>query len=186
MRLMTAVMLIAVGVFCRDAMALRCPDGLVEMGDRRFQVRHACGDPDYVDRQAEAFVAGVGVVGEIVEWYYNPGPQKLVRILTFRNGRLVKEETGGRGFSRIVSGSCSPNDIQPGMSKFELRVRCGPPDHRESHFSLGVPRDDMGWRFAPTSRVDEWVYNFGSRHFLRFVRIVDGRVTSVELGDRGY
>ncbi|MCO6441654.1 MAG: DUF2845 domain-containing protein [Nitrococcus mobilis] len=66
-------------------------------------------------------------VGEIEQWYYNPGSQGLLRILLFQDGKLVRVDTDGRGFSRLIRGQCSPYELRVGMSKYELLARCGPP-----------------------------------------------------------
>lgn len=170
-------------VFADQAPALRCGNALVSQGDTRYEVERQCGSPDYVDVQNEAFVAGVGPVGEIEEWYYNRGPQQLIRVLVFRNGELVREETGDHGFSRLVRDNCTPNELRRGMSKYELLVRCGEPVDRESYWTLGdIP--SVQHPIVGVGRVDEWIYDFGGGRFLRHVRMVDGRITDVRLGDR--
>lgn len=161
------------------AYALQCDHGIVSTGDRAFAVQRKCGDPDYVDRYPEALIPGVGYVGELEEWYYNPGAHGLLQILLFRDGKLVRADSDGHGFSRFIHGQCSPYELRPGMSKYELLARCGPPAHRQSWFQ-GRP----GW--SANQRVDEWTYNFGSSQFIRHVRLVDGRIERVELGERGY
>lgn len=176
-------MILAGSLSMGGAEAARCKSGIVSPGDGRFEVIRACGEPDYIDRQAETYLPGVGPVGELEEWYYNDGPRRLIQIFVFRNGELVREETGGHGFNRFSARGCSPYDINRGMSKFELLTRCGEPVYRDSRWQI-VP----GYRFHPgaATRVDEWVYNFGPNQFIRRVRIVDGRVVDVQLGDRGF
>jgi hypothetical protein len=34
--------------------------------------------------------------------------------------------------------------------------------------------------------IEEWTYNFGPTHFLLFIRLQRGRVTSMEYGDYGF
>ena len=161
------------------AYALQCEHGSVTAGERAFTVQRKCGAPDYIDRYPQAFVPGAGYVGDIEEWYYNPGPQHLLQILLFQDGKLVRVDTGGPGFTGFIRGQCSPYELRPGMSKYELLARCGPPADRRSWY--------QGRPGAPASqRVDEWTYNFGSNQFIRHVRLVDGRIESVKLGERGY
>lgn len=161
------------------AYALRCDHGIVSVGDRAFTVQRKCGDPDYVDRYPETFVPGVGYVGDVEKWYYNSGPQHLLQILLFRDGKLVRVDLDGPGFTRFIRGQCSPYELRPGMSKYELLARCGPPTARQGWFQ-GQPG------LPATQRVDEWTYNFGRNQFIRHVRLVDGRIERVELGERGY
>lgn len=159
--------------------ALQCEHGIVNAGDRAFTVQRKCGDPNYIDRYPETFVPGVGYVGDIEKWYYNSGPQLLLQILLFQDGKLVRVDSDGHGFTSFIHGQCSPYELRPGMSKYELLARCGPPADRRSWYQ-GRPG------FPATQRVDEWTYNFGSNQFIRHVRLVDGRIESVELGERGY
>lgn len=161
------------------AYALRCAHGIVNAGDWAFTVQRKCGAPDYVDRSPEAFVPGAGYIGDIEEWYYNSGPQYLLQILLFRDGKLVRVDSDGHGFTRFIRGQCSPYELRSGMSEYELLARCGPPADRQSWYQ-GSPG------FPATQRVEEWTYNFGSNQFIRHVRLVDGRIESVELGDRGH
>ncbi|HET8701814.1 MAG TPA: DUF2845 domain-containing protein [Nitrococcus sp.] len=161
------------------AYALQCDHGIVSIGDRAFTVQRKCGAPAYVDRYPEGFVPGVGDVGDIEQWYYNPGPQGLLRILLFRDGKLVRVDTDGSGFTDFIRGQCSPYELRPGMSEYELLARCGPPANRQSWYQ-GSPG------FPATQRVEEWTYNFGSNQFIRHVRLVDGRIESAKLGERGY
>ncbi|HKJ95968.1 MAG TPA: DUF2845 domain-containing protein [Gammaproteobacteria bacterium] len=170
---------------CGDAAAMRCGSRLIQHDDLSYQVARLCGEPDYIDRQVGIIVPGFGVLGETEEWYYNRGPQRLVRILTFRNGHLIREETAGYGFTPKSGGGCSPQDLRRGMSKYELLHRCGPPDHRESHYRLAPGAAIANRSVLGVDRLEEWVYDFGSAHFHRIVRLVNGRVEAVELGDRG-
>lgn len=37
----------------------------------------------------------------VEEWTYNFGPDKFIRIFTFRNGKLVDIRTGGHGYEEM-------------------------------------------------------------------------------------
>ncbi len=168
----------------QQSLALRCDEGIVDQGDRTFDVLRQCGEPDFVDRWFEglAFAYPFGV--EVEEWYYDFGPQRLVRMLRFRNGRLVSVETGSYSFSDYVDGRCDAYDIDPGLSKFELIVRCGEPDYREAWTEYRSDRVGTVLTQPVAVRVDEWVYTFGSNRLIRYVTLVNGRITKVETGDR--
>ena len=162
--------------------AFRCRGDLVEPGDRTFEVRRLCGSPDFADRYPEAEIPGVGLVGDIRDWYYNPGPSGLLRRLRFQDGELVEISVLGKGFVPGLGGHCSPRDLRRGLTKPELLDRCGRPDH-VSHQLLAPG----GYRpVVPVRSVEEWTYNFGPGRFLRHVRLVNGVVEDVEIGNRGY
>ncbi|MCS4502562.1 DUF2845 domain-containing protein [Arhodomonas aquaeolei] len=179
-----AAFLIAITVllFSGTATGLRCGSRLIQPGDSTLRVARHCGEPDYIEHRAEAFVPGTGYVSDVEAWYYNRGPQQFLRILTFRNGELVREETGGYGFSSGVAGQCTPNSIRTGMSKLELYSRCGTPAHRRTRFRTGVS-DGRRHSLSALEQVDEWVYSFGPTRFNRIVEIVNGEVRSVTVGE---
>jgi len=172
------------GAHPQQSLALRCENGIVDQGDRAFDVLRQCGEPDFVDRWFEglAFAYPFGV--EVEEWYYDFGPQRLVRMLRFRNGRLVSVETGGYSITAHVAGRCDAYDIDPGLSKFELIVRCGEPDYREAWTEYRSDRVGSVLTQPLAVRVDEWIYTFGSNRLIRYVTFVNGRITKVETGER--
>ncbi len=101
---LTAVVLGAAGI----VHALDCEGGLVSMGASPWDVQGICGDPAQVSDtielvlkpvyDAQGRVAGhlpVGVPKQV--WTYNFGSSRLMYILTFLEGTLVKIDTGGYG-----------------------------------------------------------------------------------------
>lgn len=84
----------------QSAFALRCGQSIITMGDKQFEVLQKCGEPFFADSwQAPLFHQGFYLGSDIVEeWYYNFGPQRFIRILLFRNGRLILIQTGDYGF----------------------------------------------------------------------------------------
>jgi hypothetical protein len=151
--------------------SLRCDGGLVRLGDGTWQVERACGEPDYQYHQKSVDIPEVGVIGPVEEWYYNLGAQRLVRVLYFRDGDLDRIAKAGYGFSSVVAKRCTPYGFEIGMSKYEVRRVCGEPDF-----------EDTRWRYYKhgVQRVDEWVYEFGSRQYPRELHFVDGRLDNVD------
>ena len=101
---LTAVVLGAAGI----VHALDCEGRLVSMGASPWDVQTICGDPVQVSDTVEIVlkpvydpqgrVAGhvpVGVPKQV--WTYNFGSSRLMYILTFLEGALVKIDTGGYG-----------------------------------------------------------------------------------------
>lgn len=99
--------LIALPLLCLlplSAHALRCPQGLVAVGDHKVDVLDACGEPLTKDQVFENPVRvltldgrrvlqtlGVGI--PVDEWIYEFSPQRFRQLLRFRNNRLVAVET---------------------------------------------------------------------------------------------
>jgi len=101
---LTAVVLGAAGI----VYALDCEGRLVSMGASPWDVQSICGDPAQVNDSVEIVLKPVynpqgRVAGHVpVEvpkqvWTYNFGSSRLMYLLTFLEGTLVKIETGGYG-----------------------------------------------------------------------------------------
>lgn len=164
------------------AHALRCGGDLVTEGDPAYQVREACGPPDHV-KPLHGYKGPESDYGDEL-WYYNEGPNHLVRELRFRDGRLERIRTTDRGFrERREPGGCRPNDVRPGMTAYELRARCGEPVQREARHILRPYRRDGHVHGHHRVWLEDWYYDFGSQYIDRRVRLVDGRVESVDTVD---
>ena len=75
-----------------------CSSERISLGDLKQDVLSRCGTPTDAYVHAEARERGARTLYETVEdWRYDLGPYRLVRIFTFRNGRLTVIETGGYG-----------------------------------------------------------------------------------------
>ena len=73
-----------------------CSSERISLGDLKQDVLSRCGTPTDAYVHAEARERGARTLYEAVEdWRYDLGPYRLVRIFTFRNGRLTVSETGG-------------------------------------------------------------------------------------------
>jgi hypothetical protein len=96
----------------------RCGSGrLVGVGDRMYDVRGKCGDPAFASQRTERrrqtyrvrrwngqFMEEVREEREvdilIDEWTYDLGSDRLIRIVSFENDRVVGVTTGSRGQKR--------------------------------------------------------------------------------------
>lgn len=181
-----ALMLLAGLLAAMPAQAFRCGNELVQEGDRKYEVIEKCGEPDFRDSHAGAYLEGIGPVDVVETWYYNLGPTRLLRILTFHRGRLRSIETGGRGFNEgTVGNACEPYELEVGMSKYELLSRCGRPVARDSWYEYAGSRFHERYNLSGRVLVEEWTYVFGSNRFRRHIRIIEGRVVAIERGDKG-
>lgn len=159
---------------------LRCGGKIVDRGDRAFEVREHCGEPDTVVALHTVQTVHHGRVPTAEEWQYNFGPHRLMRFLVFRNNRLSRIRTGPHGFNRS-DGNCRAVEISEGLSQLELEARCGEPREKELRVT------DTSYRIGPDGpyyrrglAAEDWIYDFGSRHFIRIVTLIHGRVVHVE------
>ena len=168
-----------------SAHAMRCGNQLVTAGSQDFQVRQRCGEPFWTDRYTNVDV--IGAYGPLEQqrsvqyavWYYNFGPNQLMRQLIFRDGVLLREDALGYGVTEIGS-DCNPNRSLEGLSIGELVARCGEPASRRNQTDTIVRRPARGVEQWRDLRREEWIYDTGDSRFVRLVRLVDGHVQGVD------
>lgn len=194
MKTLTIMLALGFAALCTPVQALdtlRCGSRLVSTQMTAAEVLGACGEPAFRDVWAQA---DRGALGAVEEWTYNFGSSQLLRVLRFRQGRLLRIEAEGYGFAPGAPRDCSSGDITPGMSKYRLLAACGEPVTRTVELTQ-VPYDARARRhgtYAPSATLwetvyrEEWVYNFGSSRFMRVVRLDNARVAEVQIGGRGF
>ncbi|HQJ31019.1 MAG TPA: DUF2845 domain-containing protein [Syntrophales bacterium] len=85
--------------------AFRCGNGLVSVGDSKGKVLIECGKPTFKEKVADRETrrrtgtkkTGAKTTKSVEQWTYNCGKDDFIYILTFEGGKLVREETDGRG-----------------------------------------------------------------------------------------
>lgn len=81
-----------------------CSEQVVTIGDTKSDVIAKCGEPSSKDshqeEREETLDTGVRrkVFITVEEWTYNLGPNRFVRVLTFKNNKLVDIRTGKYGY----------------------------------------------------------------------------------------
>lgn len=178
-RACSILVLLLICGFAADAHALRCPDGLVGEGDRRFEVERKCGEPSYVEAVRDPVYARYSPHDE--SWHYNFGPRQMLRILHFRDGRLRRIDTAGYGFREGEIGAdrpCRPADFSTGMTAYELLASCGEPVE-QSYSRVSPPREWRNRHGHHQRTVEDWYYHQDERYKPRRVRILDGVVVDV-------
>lgn len=165
-------------LFALPAMAWQCRNGFAELGDAAAAVRKKCGAPDFIYPQSKHGNARAGEE----RWYYNPGSGGLLRVLRFQSGKLSVIDTAGYGF-RPATKRCTPADLRPGMSVYELAARCGPPKNKRVLASGAAGSAHRRGVRGP--RTEIWTYDFGSQYLVQKVTLVDAQVDSVATASRG-
>lgn len=180
-----ALVLAAVlGAFAPGAAALRCNGRIVSTGDHRFEVEERCGEPFWVESYSEYVILGEfapvrrTIEHKVEAWYYNFGPNQLLRRLVFTNNRLLREDTLGYGYTRLGH-DCDLDALVPGVSTGEVVARCGAPAADDTRYLEQRVRDGAGNARDRIVRRDEWMYRPGSRA-PRLLTFHDGRLESIE------
>jgi hypothetical protein len=172
-----------------SADALRCDGRVVDRGDHAIEVRERCGEPYWTDGYSEFLIAGEnGPLEQRIErtieaWYYNFGPNRLLRKLVFIDDRLVREETLGHGYATL-GGDCRLDALPAGTPAGVIVARCGVPAQRRQRYGDLTRRDERGIARRRVVRREDWVYDIGRDRDLRLLRILDGRLQGIERLDR--
>lgn len=164
---------------------LTCDGRIVTIGTRMEEVAAQCGEPAWRQRlydtpvlDPSADLAGAQLY-VVDEWIYNLGPDRLIRFLRFREGRLLGVRTGGYGYDPPWSSlACRDGRaFRTGMSKMEVLFACGEPR------SLREGREPAERRLAVES--DEWVYDFGPDRLVYTLGFRSGRLEKIITGGYG-
>lgn len=161
--------------------ALRCGASLVSNNAWPIEVEERCGAPDYIAEYPSAAVPGLGVVQTEMHWYYNPGPQRFIQRLTFRNGKLARVESLGYGFHTADNARCDINTLRHIQNEYELIARCGEPASKRVEWQLPSPRGRYEtWQTLQPVLIQQWLYDFSSNQFRQVVTLRNGRVVDLE------
>ena len=85
--------------------AQQCDFNALTMASTSVEVAKKCGEPDLKDQRFETVTEAIDdvrrqITFSVEDWTYNLGPTQFIRILTFRNGELIKVITGEKGFTK--------------------------------------------------------------------------------------
>lgn len=162
--------------------SLYCGRNLVKTGDPIYLVGRKCPEPFWTERWQDVIYNRFGhpipPSAETVEvWYLNFGRRRMMRALTFRNGRLRHIESLDYGVAyEPGSRRCSTRELEhAGNSAGEIYARCGEPDYRYDFSSIG-PWYGGPWPPPRGSHREIWTYDMGGDRFARELYFVDGQL----------
>lgn len=177
------------------ASAFYCDRKIVSVGDLKYEVSAKCGEPDWRNYRHEEIVEFSddpiqrSRFVDIEQWTYNFGPQRLLRILTFRDNRLERIDTAGYGFSLKgnLAAACSDGSrFLVGDTQYETFRKCGEPASRQRHEEEIRKQSRDGIEHRIIVSLDEWIYDFGPHRLLHVLHFRDGILVKVETRGYGY
>jgi len=99
-----AVLVCIVFVAASPALALRCGNNLVDVGDTKIEVLAKCGEPALKEEVGEDFTRESDsretrkAKRYVEKWTYNFGSTRFMYVLTIRDGRVIDISTEDKGF----------------------------------------------------------------------------------------
>ncbi len=78
---------------------------------------------------------------------------------------------------------CGNQLVNEGMSRFEVRKRCGDPDDSQIRYETHYRRNALDEAVAYEVEIDEWIYDFGSNRLDRRLIFINGRLVKEEILD---
>mgnify|MGYP005847057315 CR=1 FL=1 len=170
------------------AQAFYCGEQRIEVNATQDEVLGKCGVPDWSETWEEellqraadaAFERGTTVA--YAEWIYDLGPNRLIRILGFRDGALKSIDT--RAFAPAPGGECSARIVEMSDTKFEmLRKRAVPATRKPVTEKRTEPLDPV-LRRRYTITTKRWTYCGKGDALPRTVVFRNRRVVDVESGN---
>ncbi|MBK8068313.1 MAG: DUF2845 domain-containing protein [Rhodanobacteraceae bacterium] len=76
---------------------------------------------------------------------------------------------------------CGNQLVMEGMTRHEVRERCGNPDDTSRRFETVYRQTEQHEAVAIEIEIEEWFYDFGSNRLDRRVIFVNGRVHEIEV-----
>lgn len=176
------------------ATAARCPNGIVAVGNSKYEVLSKCGDPSFEDVRSVEKIKRTGP-DELTRWTvaieeltYDFGPNRFIQIFIFENGTLTKMEQGCYGNSTEADGQNylrKNQKAQAGDSKYEVMIKLGLPVHKERREVEKARQTATGDTFIDRIYYEEWTFDPGPNRFMQMVIFENGRVTRVDTGKYG-
>lgn len=175
------------------ALALRCGDQLVSLGDSKVEVSAKCGEPMLRTQHNESVEETDGTTKHrftksIDEWTFNFGPSEFIYFLRFENGQLADLRSGGYGSAKGSSlDSCRHGQLlSMGDSIGEALLKCGEPALKEQREDKIIETVSNKTKRRESVVINDWTYNFGPKNFLYFLRFENGRIKEITTGGYGY
>jgi hypothetical protein len=177
------------------AAAVSCGGGPVSEGDTAAEVMARCGEPD--DRVTwRVDVPGPGggtlLVQTDAEWVYNFGRTHAMGIVALRDGIVVRAESGSFGY-RVparpddfrVDHRCRLGTFSIGEVRALVRGLCGAPTRVDAWTERRPGAGRRGRAARVHVWVENWLYDFGPRHFTYTYTFENGRLVGAKSGDYG-
>jgi hypothetical protein len=168
---------------------MKCNGRIVSIGDAKSEIIAKCGEPFFqniisVETEKDKYNNKIQSEEVVVEQMtYNQGQNTLLKILTFKGGKLINIENGDR-----VSGDKQNGfTASIGDSQAEIYAKYGEPFFRET-ISIESTKISSSHKENTQQlieeKVEQWSYNLGPGTFLKILTFKSGKLIKIENGTR--
>ena len=105
--------------------------------------------------------------------------------MTFEDGHVAGMRSYGYGRSADEVPDMN-RKVELGDPKVLVMFLYGPPTDKDERVKTSVVSYKDGFTVPRTKFVEEWTYNLGRNRFLRIYHFVNGRLSRIVRGDRGF
>jgi hypothetical protein len=111
----------------------------------------------------------------------------LASIVRLASGAVAAAALSVAAGARADSIRCAGGIVATGDSKLDLLGKCGPPALEEGAVAERSTLDvKAGLAQRVAAPIELWTYDLGQNRFVQVVRILKGRIVSIERGSYGY
>jgi hypothetical protein len=174
------------------ALALPCNGQTVAPGDTLAEVAAKCGQAALKEQRnvsvKETDKSGTRTTTTAIEeWTFDFGPEELMQMYRFEDGRLVEIRNIGYGRQPDDRGEHCQNGqlLAVGDSIVDAYVKCGEPIAKEHKPDKVIETRDAGTKRWTTLSVVEWTYRYGPDLPGYTLRFEDGHVTDIRMREFG-
>lgn len=188
-----SVLIAAALLIAGNALGLPCNGQPVNVGDTKKEVATKCGEAMFkeernvkveeVDKKGNRSVMAT----TICEWAFDFGPDELMQLYRFENGKLA--EIKSIGYGRLhddPADTCRNGELLAlGDSSLDAFLKCGEPIAKEKLASKVIEESSGYKKLHTTIPVADWTYRYGPDAPGYTLRIENGVVTGIRTREFG-
>jgi hypothetical protein len=188
-----SVLIAAALLIAGNAMGLPCNGKSVNVGDTKEEVATKCGEAMFKEERSvkleEVDKKGnrSSTATTINEWAFDFGPDELMQLYRFENGKLaeIKSISYGRLHDDPADTCRNGELLAVGDSSLDAFLKCGEPIAKEKQASKVIEESNGDKKLRTTIPVAEWTYRYGPDTPGYTLTIENGVVTGIRTREFG-
>lgn len=186
------ILIVGMQLNANAALGAPCQGKTVITGDTPEEVTAKCGEAALKEHRVvlieETDRSGTRrITTTIDEWTYDFGPEELMPLYRFENGKLADSRIVGYGRLRDINQDTCRNGqlLAVGDSTVDAYIKCGEPLAREKQDDKSTETIEGETKRRTTVPVVEWTYRYGPNMPGYTLRFENGIVTDIRTREFG-